>query len=138
MISRIDVGMIKIRSQQIEMLPGIFRRDLVGAEWEGPPIVSIGERLIEELPDWAVTHDRRMILLGPYVLRRTAYQYWGRDWYWVRVTDGELYWLYWRLMHWLAFVGGRIVLTLAVWNLAKWPVEGSCPTWRDVVRRWRK
>lgn len=133
-----EIGYLKINTEWCDDPDGSSHAELVGVEWQGPPLIFIQERQLDFLTGQCVKPHPDLIEIGPYVLRRIGEPApSARGYYWLLVGQGEWYWLRWQLRRGLDSFWRRIVMTLAVWGLADWPDYGSLPSWRDVMKRWR-
>lgn len=134
-----DLGWLIVTTQRIETGDGECYYAITGAKWDGPPLTRIDDQVLYQLPDWAIALDGELIQVGPYILRATGvFDFSSRGEYYALVDGGEVYELWWRTWRFLDFVWRRLLLTMAVWDLAKWPQAGTYPTWGDVTRRWKK
>lgn len=133
-----DIGYLRTETKWVEDSPGSAHAELVGVEWEGPPVTFIEERQLDFLTGKYVKPHADLIEIGPYVLRRAEAEPYARGHYWILVGQGEWYWLRWRLRQGLDRFATRLVQTLAVWGLANWPEPNRRAGWADVVARWRK
>lgn len=83
------------------------------------------------------SHVGRVVTVGPYRLRLV--QEYTAQWAYLAVRETRLAWatvLLWRLTQFWQRFEARLIMTLAVWGLARWHRE-SVPSWDDVhlVRR---
>ena len=58
------------------------------------------------------------------------------------VRDTQWFWIAYHLIaspvaRWCRFIFNRIILTLAIWNLAEWE-DGAVPSLDNIWRKWRK
>lgn len=135
-----EIGYLKVQTEwRDDPEPGYAHAELVGVEWQGPPVTFIEERQLDFLTGQYIKPHPDLIEIGPYVLRRVGKpEEYARGCYWLLVGKGEWYWLRWRIRQGLERIMDRLVLTLAVWGLANWPAPNRRASWADVVARWRK
>lgn len=135
-----EIGHLLISTEWRDDFPGSSssHAELVGVEWQGPPVTFLSKRELPFLVGWEHINDE-LIQVGQYLLRRAGeFDQAGGGYFYLLVGQGEWYWLRWQLRRGIDGIWRRVVMTLAVWGLADWPEYGSLLSWRDVVRRWRK
>jgi hypothetical protein len=111
-----DVGAVYVIVQRHNpyLLPSY--NEVVGAEWHGPPIAVIAERVVADVPHWAKIDDTLM-QIGQYVVQRTdEYDVAVGGYYWKKVGEGDLYMLRWRICEAVSRFARKIGLTIAIWR----------------------
>jgi hypothetical protein len=103
-------------------------------EWQGGPRVILHDRVFQEA---GYKHSRlragKVVSIGPWRLRLIERRVEHRGW--VVMQDG---WRSWLRCRWqpqvyrFEWVYRRLIVTMALWNLARWNGEGAVPTWRDI------
>ncbi len=113
------------------------RLELVSLEWQGGPLLELGEP-ITRFNIGAIQKGNR-VTVGPYRLRLVENNDYPPFWFRYIREDSLMGWLYFiwhRATRPLDGIYRRSILTLAIWGLARYG-EATSPHWRDIhALRW--
>lgn len=107
-------------------------------QWKGAPVANISMQMAEEFaPQSKPLRAGDHVQIGPFLVEVIEFHFEG---YFTvrRLDDRRLYsWLlgkWYRIKQHGRMVRRRLIMTLAVWDLAVWPT-GEEPNWAHVRRR---